>query len=225
MSEPRLRRPAWNPTGTPLPFRILTIAAAVAAVYFLIGSGGGEKSTPAHLRNGRGETHHRLVSNASLRFGAAAAAATFGFFVASPVAAVIVPGQGMAGIRLRMSESQVRARLGEPPRITRTRGALGYLVTRLHYPRVDVDLQKLDGHPLVIHILTTHPGERTASGVGVGSTMTAVERLRGARCWREGANRYCGIGNRAKPLSHFTMFWIGAKQRVTLISVSLVVNS
>ena len=138
----------------------MAIAAAVAAVYFLIGSGGGEKSTPAHLRNGRGETHHRLVSKAGLRFGAAAAAVTFGLFVASPVRAVIVPGQGMAGIRLRMSESQVRARLGEPPRITRTRGALGYLVTRLHYPRVDVDLQKLDGHPLVIHILTTHPGER-----------------------------------------------------------------
>jgi len=90
---------------------------------------------------------------------------------------------------------------------------------------VDVDLQKLAGQLLVISILTTHPGERTASGVGVGSRMTAVERLRGARCWQEGTSRYCGIGDRAKPLSRFTMFWIGAKQRVTLISVSLVVNS
>jgi hypothetical protein len=166
-----------------------------------------------------------LVSDASWRFGVAAAAATFVLSAASPVAAVIVPGQGMAGIRLRMSESQVRARLGEPPRFTCTRGALGNLVTRLHYPRVDVDLQRLDGQPLVIRILTTHPGERTASGVGVGSTMTAVERLRGARCWREAAARYCAIGNRAKPLSHFTMFWIGAKSRVTMISVSLIVNS
>jgi hypothetical protein len=124
-----------------------------------------------------------------------------------------------------MTESQVRARLGEPARITRTRGALGSLVTRLHYRRMDVDLQRLDGQQLVIHILTTHRGEKTASGVGVGSTMTAVERLRGARCWQEGAARYCGIGNRDKPLSHFTMFWIGARHRVTLISVSLIVNS
>jgi hypothetical protein len=177
------------------------------------------------LRDGRDETHHGFVSHAGLRFGAAVAAVTFGLSVASPVAAVIVPGQGMAGIRLRISESQVRARLGEPPRITRTRGALGNLVTRLHYPRIDVDLQKLGGQPLVIRILTTYAGERTTPGVGVGSTMTAVERLRGVRCWREGTARYCAIGNRAKPLGHFTMFWIGAKQRVTLISVSLIVNS
>jgi hypothetical protein len=141
------------------------------------------------------------------------------------VAAVIVPGQGMAGIRLRMSENQVRARLGEPLRLTHTLGALGNLVTRLRYPRVDVDLPKLGGRPLVIRILTTHPGERTASGVGVGSTMTAVEQLRGARCWQESGSRYCGIGDRAKRLSRFTMFWIGAKRRVTLISVSLDVNS
>jgi hypothetical protein len=168
---------------------------------------------------------HGLVSNARWRSAAIAAAAMCVLSVASPVAAVIVPGQGMAGIRLRMSESQVRARLGEPARITRTRGALGNIVTRLHYPRVDVDLQRLDGQPLVIRILTTRPGERTASGVGVGSTMTAVERLKGARCWWEGGAHDCGISNRAKPLSHFTMFWIGAKQRVTLISVSLIVNS
>ena len=166
-----------------------------------------------------------MVNRRGLRFGVAAAAVVFGLSFASPVAAVIVPGQGMAGIRPRMSESQVRARLGKPLRITHTRGALGNLVTRLHYSRVDVDLQKLAGQLLVISMLTTHPGERTASGVGVGSRMTAIERLRGARCWQEGTSRYCGIGERAKPLSRFTVFWIGAKQRVTLISVSLVVNS
>jgi hypothetical protein len=177
------------------------------------------------LRDGHGEAHHGLVNRRGMRFGVVAATVVFDLSFASPLAAVIVPGQGMAGIRLRVSESQVRARLGEPLRITHTPGALGNLVTRLHYPRVDVDLQKLAGQLLVIRILTTHPGERTASGVGVGSRMTAVEQLRGARCWQEGISRYCGIGDRAKPLSRFTMFWIGAKQRVTLISVSLVVNS
>jgi hypothetical protein len=153
-----------------------------------------------------------------------AAAAVVSLYVAGPVAAVIVPGQGMAGITLRMTGSQVRTRLGEPTRITRTRGALGNLVTRLHYPQVDIDLQTLTGHPVVIRILTARAGERTASGIGVGSSLIAVERLRGVRCSREGAAHYCGIGNRAKPLSHFTMFWIGAKQRVTLIAVSLIVN-
>ena len=67
--------------------------------------------------------------------------------------------------------------------------------------------------------------KRTASGVGIGSPIAAVERLRGAHCRREAGGRYCGIGNRDKPLSRFTMFWIGETQRVTLVSVSLVVNS
>jgi hypothetical protein len=66
-----------------------------------------------------------------LRFGVTAAAAVLGLSVAHPVAAVVVSGQGMAGIMLRMTGSQVRTKLGEPTRITRTRGALGNLVTRL----------------------------------------------------------------------------------------------
>jgi hypothetical protein len=145
-------------------------------------------------------------------------------FVA-PATATIVPGRGMAGITLRMTESQVRSKLGGPLLITRTRGALGFLVTRLHYRRIDVDLQRLDGKLAVIRVLTTRPAERTESGVGVGSPIAAVERLAGARCWWEASMRYCGIGRRDKPFSHFTMFWIGAERRVTLISVLLIVNS
>jgi hypothetical protein len=147
------------------------------------------------------------------------------FSFAAPAAATIIPGRGMAGITLRMTESQVRGRLGAPLVITRTRGALGFLVTRLHYRRIDIDLQRLDGKPVVIRVLTTRPAERTESGVGVGSPLAAVEGLAGARCWREASTRYCGIGRRDKPLSRFTMFWIGADRRVTSISVSLIVNS
>jgi hypothetical protein len=163
------------------------------------------------------------VKNVGLRSGFAAA--VLAMSCVSSAAGVIVPGQGMAGVRLGMSEGQVRAKLGEPAQITHATGALGSVVTRLHYPRADVDLQSLGGHPLVIRVLTTRPGERTESGVRVGSTLAAVERLAGARCWSEAGRQYCGIGNRVKPSSHFTMFWIGARQRVTLISVSLVVNS
>ena len=148
-----------------------------------------------------------------------------GLCFAAPAAATIVPGRGMAGITLRMTESQVRGRLGAPLLVTRRRGALGLLVTRLHYRRIDVDLQRLDDKVAVIRVITTRPNEQTESGVGVGSPMAAVERLAGARCWREAATRYCGIGRREKPLSHFTMFWIGTNRHVTSISVSLTVNS
>jgi hypothetical protein len=95
----------------------------------------------------------------------------------------------------------------------------------MHYRRIDVDLQRLDGRLAVISVLTTRPAERTESAVGVGSPIAAVERLAGAYCWWEASTRYCGIGRRNKPLSRFTMFWIGADRRVTLISVSLIVNS
>jgi hypothetical protein len=154
-----------------------------------------------------------------------ATAAAVTLVAAAPAAAAIIPGRGMAGVTLRMTEAQVRTQLGAPLRITRTRGALGLLVTRLHYRRVEVDLQPLGIRPVVIRILTTQPRETTASGVGVGWPITAVERLRAVRCWWESSAHFCGIGNRDTPLRRFTLFWIGAHARVTLIEVSLNVNS
>jgi hypothetical protein len=145
--------------------------------------------------------------------------------VANSAAATIIPSQGMDGIKLRMTEAQVRVQLGAPTRITRWRGALGTPVTRIHYGRLDLDIQRLGGSRVVTRVLTTRPGEETASGVGVGSTLAAVKRLSGAYCWWEAAAHYCRIGSRAKPLSRLTMFWIGATQRVTLVSVSLVMNT
>lgn len=152
------------------------------------------------------------------------AIAALALLAVAPAGATIIPARGMAGVALRMSETQVRARLGTPLRITRTRGALGFLVTRLHYPRVEIDLQSLSNRPIVIRVLTTKPGETTVSGVGVGSPLAAVQRLHGAHCWRNAGARYCGIGDR-KPLHPFTLFWISATARVTLVEVSLNVNS
>ncbi|MGH3009881.1 MAG: hypothetical protein ACRDLM_10830 [Gaiellaceae bacterium] len=143
---------------------------------------------------------------------------------AGPASARVVPGHGIAGVTLRMTQAQVHARLGPPLGITQTRGALGFLVTRLHYPRLDVDLQKLATRAVVMSVLTSKPGETTASGVGVGSAIAAIKRLRGARCWTEAGSRYCGIGDRT-PLHPSTLFWIGTNAHVTLIEVSLNVNS
>lgn len=154
----------------------------------------------------------------------AASAAVVTLVAAAPAAAMIDPGIGMGGVSLRMTEAQVEARLGAPLEITRTRGALGFLVTRLHYPRLDVDLQQLANRPVVIRVLTIKPGEATASGVGVGSPLAAVNRLPGVHCWLEASARFCGIGER-EPLRPFTLFWFGTNARVTLIEISLNVNS
>jgi hypothetical protein len=159
-----------------------------------------------------------------LRLVAVATTATATLFAVAHATATVAPGRGIAGVTLRMTEAQVRAQLGLPLRVTRTRGALGFLVTRLYYPRVDVDLQSLVTRPVVIRVLTTRRGETTTSGVGVGSPIAAVEHVRGVHCWRETGMHYCGLGER-KPLRPFTLFWIGAAAHVTLIEVSLTVNS
>ena len=139
--------------------------------------------------------------------------------------ATIVPEHGIAGITLRMTQNQVRAHLGKPTKITRSHGALGSVVTRLHYPTLDVDVQVLNGKNIVTRVLTTSSTEHTTSGVGVGSPLAAVKRLSGVHCWWEASSHYCALGDRAKPMRHQTLFWIGPKQRVTLVSVSLTVNS
>jgi len=145
--------------------------------------------------------------------------------LAGPAAATIVPGQGIAGVRLDMTEVQVHAILGPPGRVTRSRGALGTVVTRLHYPRIDVDLQRVAGKkPVVVRVVTTTPRERTPSGVGVGSRLGAVARLSGSRCWAEGTTRYCAVGRRNRPLDRFTLFWLGDGGRVTRVVVALVVD-
>jgi hypothetical protein len=162
---------------------------------------------------------HPLKPHGRLWLVAVATAATVTLSAAADATASVAPGRGIGGVTLRMTEAQVRAQLGAPLRVTRTRGALGFLVTRLHYPRVDVDLQPLVTRPVVIRVLTTKRGETTASGVGVGSPIATVERVREVHCWWEAGMHYCGLGER-KPLRPFTLFWIGADARVTLIAVS-----
>jgi hypothetical protein len=148
-----------------------------------------------------------------------------GVVAIAAAAATIVPEQGIAGVTLRMTQSQVRADLGRPTKITRSHGALGSVVTRLHYSTLDVDVQVLHGEQIVVRVLTTSPTEHTTSGIGVGSPLAAVKRLSGVHCWWEASSHYCASGDRFKPLSRQTLFWIGPKQRVTLVSVSLIVNS
>jgi len=108
--------------------------------------------------------------------------------LAAPAAATIVPGEGMAGVSLRMTAGEVRGRLGAPERIRTWHGALGTLVTRFRYAWGDVDLEALRPHapPVVIRLSTSRVGEKTASGVGVGSSLSIVGRLHAVRCWWEG---------------------------------------
>jgi hypothetical protein len=124
-----------------------------------------------------------------------------------------------------MTEAQVRAAVGPPVQVTRSRDVLGLVVTRLHYRGLDVDLQRLRARPVVVRVITTRAGERTAAGVGLGSPLAALRRVPGIRCRSDGAETYCGSGNRDTPLARYTLFWIGPHARVSRVIVGLVANS
>ena len=160
----------------------------------------------------------------SRRAAALALTAFLASCLAASAAATIVPGHEIARIQLGMNEREVRAQLGAPRDVTRF--PRGYsALRRLQYPGLDVDFErvgKLGRQPVVVEVVTTRRGERTASGVSVGSPFSSVARIPGARCWSQGAGaRACQLGNPTKRLSRLTTFSSGRNGRVVWISVSL----
>jgi len=115
---------------------------------------------------------------------------------AQSASATIRPQYGMSRIVLGMTKTQVRARLGSP---VATGGA------RLYYPRVWVGFRL--GH--AVEITTTRATEHTASGVGVGSTESAVRRsYPSVVCAPFGGFRRCRLGS-GKPGTRATDFMLG----------------
>jgi hypothetical protein len=85
----------------------------------------------------------------------------------------------------------VRAKLGAPARIRRGTNDFGPFV-QLVYPRVTVTFQN---GPKATGVRTTSRLERTARGVGVGSTEAQVRaRVAGIRCESVGDFRHCFVG-------------------------------
>jgi hypothetical protein len=87
----------------------------------------------------------------------------------APPPPTIAIGRSLAGVELRMTEPQVRARLGAPVRI---RGTL------LHFPLLDVQLRA----GRVVRLSTKSPRFRTPQGFGVGTPVARLQRLRGIFC-------------------------------------------
>jgi hypothetical protein len=126
----------------------------------------------------------------------AIAAAGMSLFAAQEAAATIRPQHGMSGVYLGMTKAQVKARLGSP---IATGGG------RFYYARVWVGFRL----GRAFEITTTRSTERTASGVRVGSTESAVRRsYPGAKCGPAGGFRRCRLGT-GKPGTRATDFMLG----------------
>lgn len=125
-----------------------------------------------------------------------------------PATGTIRPQHGMSRVVLGMTKTQVRARLGSP---------VGTGAGRLYYPRVWVGFRL--GH--AVEVTTTRSTERTASGVGVDSTESAVRRSYPAVvCAPFGGFRRCRLGS-GEPGSRATDFMLG-HGRVVQVTVQLL---
>lgn len=157
-------------------------------------------------------------SRALRRSHVALVAALAAVFLAAPARGVIVPQRSIAGVALGMTPGQVRAELGRPSSVLRGRNIFGPW-TRYRYPRLTIFFQ---GNSRVTSISTTRRAERTARGVGVGSTERQLRGRHRVRCERIVGIRHCYVGS-YRPGTRVTDF-IVKRGRVVQVIIGIVVD-
>ena len=121
-------------------------------------------------------------------FALVAAAAVL---AASTVGAAIVSQQGFAGVKIGMTQAKVRSVLGKPTSVKRGSNNFGKY-TIFKYAGLQTEFQ---GNTTLTSVSTTRTSERTASGIGVGSTVAQVKaKIKGVTCATDSGFRHCYLG-------------------------------
>jgi hypothetical protein len=151
----------------------------------------------------------------TLTFAAAAA------LLAPPAATALIQiDRGIAGARLGNTKPQVRAALGQPARVINGTNDFGPFTEFRYRGRIRVTFQ---GRTNVSAVTTTGLGDRTARGVGVRSTLQAVQsRVPGVSCEVVPGGRICQTGT-GLPGQRITAFFI-RNGRVTRVTVARVID-
>jgi hypothetical protein len=138
---------------------------------------------------------------------------------AAPANAAIVVQHGIAGLKLQMTKAQVWAKLGSPAKVRTGKNEFGKY-TEFVYPSVTVLFQS---GSRATAFRTYSRAERTARGVGVGSSEAQVKaKVAGVKCRTEFGRRHCYVG-KYLPGRVITDFQL-RKGRVTWIVVGFVVD-
>jgi len=138
------------------------------------------------------------------RLAAACAALGAGLVPAAGAHAEIVSQKSIAGVELGASQIEVREAVGNPDRLVDGENSAGPY-TEFRYPKMSVFFQD-DADASAVR--TTDPKEKTAKGIGVGSSASAVKKkVGGARCKLRGRKGTCTVGRnrRGRPRTIFTV--------------------
>jgi hypothetical protein len=131
----------------------------------------------------------------------------------------VVVQKGIAGVRLGMTPVQVKTKVGLPRKVERGSSDSGSYVT-YRYRTYSVTFF---GGRRVTQMTTLSPDERTAAGIGVGSTRADVaDSVPRTRCLRELSYDHCYVGV-WKPGDVVTDFTL-RNGRVARISIGYIVD-
>jgi hypothetical protein len=148
------------------------------------------------------------------------AAALVALALPASASALIQVDRGIAGARVGNTVGQVHAALGRPARSVRGRSEFGRFLQETYAGGVQVTYQ---GLTRVTAVDTTGLGDRTARGVGVGSTEATVRaKVAGLRCETVSGFRSCHTGtfSAGERVTDFSI----RRGTVTRVSVGIVID-
>jgi hypothetical protein len=147
-----------------------------------------------------------------------------GLLLAPHADALILPQRGIAGIKLNMTRTQVVGAKGRPDGERFVRNEIIGRQRMVRYGRTRAYFGGFRRTARVVTVNTRDASQRTRSGVGIGSTVGAVERgVPRIRCRGKRRVHTC-VRGRFRAGERVTVFDISRGGRVNLVLIGFVID-